>query len=185
MLIFYFTTISTAEERKTLTYLYDKFKGRLFHTALKITNNQVMAEDAVHNTFISAIHHKEKIISMDEIDFLRWSVIVVKGKCIDLIRKEKHYADSSIDEFDDILPSNTMPVDEYVIQQDTYRKLKNCIDGLDEVSSQILEMKYILHMPMKEIADELGFTLTQVNSHITRARTKVRNLMGNEVLEYA
>ena len=90
MLIFYFTTLGTTEERKTLTYLYEKYKGKLFYTALKFTNNQAMAEDAVHNTFISVIHHKEKIISMDEIDFLKWSVIVVKAKCIDLIRKEKH-----------------------------------------------------------------------------------------------
>ena len=143
-----------------------------------------MAEDAVHNTFISAMRHKEKILSMDEIDFLKWSVIVVKGKCIDLMRKEKHYSDSPIEDFNDILPASETPVDEHVAQQDMYGRMKSHIAGLDSISRQILEMKYILQMSMKEIGDELGFTTAQVNSRIARARVKVRARMGNEVINY-
>jgi len=41
------------------------------------------------------------------------------------------------------------------------------------------------HLNTTPVADELGFTLTQVNSRIARARTKVKNLMENEVMEYA
>jgi len=179
--LIYLSVVNTHEERHKLTLFYEKFKRRLTFTALNITHNQAMAEDAVHNTFISAMQHKEKILSMDDIDFLKWSVIVVKSKCRDLLRKEKNYADKPLNDFQDILPNDSMPVDEYVSQQEVYKRLKGCIASLDEVNRQILEMKYILQMSMKEIGDELGFTPTQVNSRIARARAKVKNLMGNEV----
>jgi len=179
------SVLNNAEEQHKLSLFYEKFKMRLLSTALNITRNQAMAEDAVHNVFITAIRHKEKILSMDEIDFLKWSVIVVKGKCIDIMRKEKNYADKPIDDYQDILPANSTPVDEHVAQMDVYKRLKNCIAGLDDVSRQIIEMKYILQMSMKEIGDELGFSPTQVNSRIARARAKVKTLLGNEVINIA
>lgn len=185
MLAIYMSALNTDEERKKLSYLYEKFKKRLFHTALKITRNQTMAEDAVHNTFASAINHKEKFLSMDEIDFYRWSVVIVKGKCIDLLRKEKHYLDTPIDNYDEILPSDSIPVDEHVARQDMYGRLKSHMAKLDDASRQILEMKYVLQMSMKEIGDELGFTPTQVNSRIARVRAKMKTLMGNEVIDFA
>ena len=149
-------TLSTTEERAKLANLYKKFERRLLFSALKIVHNQAMAEDAVHNTFVSAIQHKFKVLSMDDVDFLKWSVIVIKGKCIDLMRKEKHYAAIPIDDYDEILPSSATPVDELVAQQDLYGRLKVNIASLDDVSKQILEMKYILQMSMKETAMHLG-----------------------------
>jgi len=183
MLLFDLSTLdTTGEHRKTadlkIADLYEKFKRRLTSTALGITHNQAMAEDAVHNAFVAAIRHKKKILAMSEIDFLRWSVTVVRRKCIDLMRRDKHIADTSFDDLRDIMPSDALPVDVQVAQQDIHRRLMGYIAELDEVSRQILEMKYVLQMPLQEIADELGFTLSQVNNRIARARAKVKDRMG-------
>ena len=69
--------------------------------ALKVTGyNQDMAEDAVHNAFISIIKEKEKYFNPDSRDFRFSAVDIVRNKCIDLLRKEKVYADISIDELE-------------------------------------------------------------------------------------
>lgn len=185
MLLFYLAVLSTPEERQKLSFFYEKFKRRLISTALSFTHNQAMAEDAVHNTFISAINHRDKLSSMTEKDFLKWSVIVVKRKCIDILRKDKRYSSTPIEDMGEFMSADTIPVDEYVIQQDTYKRLKGHIAELDDTSRQILVMKYDLQMSMNEIADVLGFTTTQVNSRIARARAKVRTKMGNEALNFA
>ena len=67
--------------------------------ALKITRqNQAMAADAVHNAFISIIKDKEKYFYLDIKDFHFSAVIIVKNKCIDLLKKKKMYAGVSMDE---------------------------------------------------------------------------------------
>ena len=185
MMPFSILTLSTSGEKKKLSVLYEKYKRRLFSIALNLTRNQAMAEDAVHNLFVSALRQKKKILAMEEIDFLRWSVIVVKAKCIDVVRKNKYYADMPIDSFIETMPDDSMPVDEQVAQRDIYKSMRDCIAGLDDTSRQILEMKYVLQMSMKEIADEFGFSLAQVNSRIARARAKVKKQMGNGVISNA
>ncbi|MDR1914744.1 MAG: sigma-70 family RNA polymerase sigma factor [Clostridiales bacterium] len=155
--------------------MYEKFIKRLTFIALKRTCNQTMAEDAVHNAFISAIRHKVKVLSMSELDFMNWMVSIVRGKCIDLMRKEKYYTDLSIDDY--ALSDDSTPFDEAVAQQDVYKQLKECIAGLDDTNRLILEMKYVLQISMKEIGDKLGFTPAQINSRLARARIKVKNLM--------
>jgi len=185
MLYFYMSALSSGEERDRLSYLYEKFKKRLFHAALKITRNQAMAEDAVHNAFVSAIGQKEKFLSMGEVDFFKWSVVIVRGKCIDLLRKEKRYAEKPIDDYAEAMPSGEAPIDERVALLDTYGRLRSHMAGLDAVNRQILEMKYVLQMSMNEIGDELGLAPAQVNGRIARARAKMKELMGNEAIGYA
>lgn len=54
--------------------------------------NQDMAEEAVHNAFISIIQKKEKYLILDCRDFRRSAVIIVRNKCIDILRKQKPFA---------------------------------------------------------------------------------------------
>lgn len=46
--------------------------------------NQDMAEEAVHNAFISIIQKKEKYLILDCRDFRRSTVIIVRIKFIDI-----------------------------------------------------------------------------------------------------
>jgi RNA polymerase sigma-70 factor (ECF subfamily) len=143
-----------------------------------------MAEDALHSAFASVLQGNKKIFEMGEIDLFKWCVISVKRKCFDLQRKESRYAGSSIDDFQDYLSSDSMPIDEHVARQDVYERLRENLKKLDSTSRHILEMKYVLNMSMKEIGNELGLTLDQVNSRIARARKKLRELMENEVVRH-
>lgn len=184
MLMFYMALLGTDEERLKISDIYEKHKNRLVAVALAMTHNQSMAEDAVHNTFLSIIKHKEKIFSMDETDFFKWSVIVVKAKCIDLFRREQPFAESPYDSWDENLPAHDSPIDVEVAQKDMYERLIRHIAKLDDINRQILEMKYLLQMSFQEIGDELGFTPIQVNSRIARARAKIRKQMETEFSDY-
>lgn len=56
--------LDTEQERKKVKELYEEHKYALLHDAIKIIKNQDMAEDAVHNAFISIIEKKEKIFKI-------------------------------------------------------------------------------------------------------------------------
>ncbi len=84
MLAFYISMLETEQERDKMTEIYEEHRHALLKYALKITrHNQAMAEDAVHNAFISIIKDKEKYFHLDSRDFRFSSVIIVKNKCIE------------------------------------------------------------------------------------------------------
>lgn len=55
------------------------------------------------------------------------------------------------------------------------------MNSIDEISKQVLLMKYILSMSYKEIGEELGMTPKHVDTRIVRAKKKVRKLMEKDV----
>ena len=58
MLAFYISTLDTEKERNRMTALYEEHKNALYKYALKFLKNKELAEDAVHNAFISILELK-------------------------------------------------------------------------------------------------------------------------------
>lgn len=114
LLTLYLSMLDNEQERKKMTDLYKEHKYVLLRYAIKITYNQSMAEDAVHNAFISIIEKKEKYLKLDCMYFRRSAVIIVRNKCIDILRKQKPFANKSIEELEIFLESDEVPVDEQI-----------------------------------------------------------------------
>ena len=71
LLSIYISMLDTEQERQKMTDLYEEHKYALLNYAMTILRNQDMAEDAVHNAFISIIKKKEKYLNLDCRDFRR------------------------------------------------------------------------------------------------------------------
>lgn len=184
MLTFYICMLETEQEQNKMVEIYEEHRRALLSYALKILNyNQEMAEDAVHNAFISIINEKQKYVHLDSRDFRYLAVIIVKNKCIDMLRKVKRYVDISMDKLEIFLESNEKPIDEQVIISSEYAAIRRHMSSIDEISKQVLLMKYILGMSYKEIGETLGMTPKHVDTRIYRAKEKVRRLMENESSE--
>jgi RNA polymerase sigma-70 factor (ECF subfamily) len=174
--------LETEQERKKMADIYEEHKHALLIYALKVTGyNQAMAEDAVHNAFISIIKEKEKYFCLDSRDFRFSAVIIVRNKCIDLLRKEKPYANIPINELEIYLESNEKPIDEQVIISSEYAAIRRHMANIDEISRQVLIMKYALGMSYKEIGEKLNMTPKHVDTRILRAKEKVRKLAEKEL----
>ncbi|MFJ7917373.1 MULTISPECIES: RNA polymerase sigma factor [unclassified Lysinibacillus] len=181
MLAFYISLLETEQERDKMAEIYEEHRHSLLKYALKITShNQEMAEDAVHNAFISIINEKEKYFHLDSRDFRYLAVIIVKNKCIDLLRKERRYVDIPMDALEIFLESKEKPIDKQVIISSEYAAIRRHMSSIDEISKQVLLMKYVLGMSYKEIGETLSMTPKHVDTRIFRAKEKVRRLVENE-----
>lgn len=175
--------LETEQERNKMTEIYEEHRHALLLYALKITRNQAMAEDAVHNAFISIIKEKEKYINLDCRDFRLSAVIIVRNKCIDLLRKEKPYVNINMDNLEIFLESKDKPVEEQVAISFDYAAIRKHMERIDEISRQVLIMKYVLGMSYKEIGERLNMTPKHVDTRILRAKEKVRKLAEKEILD--
>ncbi|MCL2051543.1 MAG: RNA polymerase sigma factor [Lachnospiraceae bacterium] len=177
MLLLYCAMLDTEHERDELTKIYEEHKHAMFMYALKMTKDNELAEDAVHNAFLSIINHKEKYFSLNHKEFRCLSVVIVKNKCIDLLRKEKHYAQVPFEELELYLDGDEEPIEEQVIAKTTYIDIRNNMKNLDEISRQVLIMKYYFDMSYKEIGKELNMTPKHIDIRIMRAKEKMRKLI--------
>jgi len=171
------TMLDDENDRITLAEVYENYKTDMLRYALSLTGNKEMAEDAVHDAFLSIIRYKDKIFALPNQEKRAMVIIITKCRSIDLLRKKKHIADESIEDMEYSLETNDIPVEKQVILIDEYTTIKKHIATLDEASRVVLEMKYVLGMTYKEIGEELGMTAKHVDTKIMRAKDKVRKLV--------
>jgi len=181
MLLFYFAILETEEDRAKMSDVYETHKSAMLRYALKITNNNEIAEDAVHDAFLSIIKHKEKYFSLSGRDLRALLVVITKNKCIDILRKQNAFVEDSIDDMEHALQAKDTPVEEQIILNEEYESIKINLDALDEISRLVLEMKYRLDMSYKEIGEHLNMTPKHVDTRLMRAKDKLRKMveMGN------
>ncbi len=165
------------QDKKKLEELYEEFRFDCIHVALRITNNQMMAEDAVHDAFLAVIKHKHEMFALNYGEFRKRIIIIVKNKCIDIIRKNRYLSSVSIDDMEYELKSDDLSVEMQVIRQNDFQHMLKCISELDEISRLVLQMKYLQGLSYKEIGEALGMTSKHVDTRIMRAKQKVRKLM--------
>ena len=178
LLAFYLAALDTEAERTKMSEIYETHKHIMLRYALKMTNSREMAEDAVHNVFLSLIKHKGKYFPLGSKELRTKLIIMTKNKCIDILRQHNAFVDDQIDDMDDVLESNEIPVEEQVILNTEYESIKKYVAALNENSRLVLEMKYLLEMTYKEIGEELGMTPKHVDTRIMRAKEKVRKLIA-------
>ena len=180
MLSIYLSMLDTPQEKEKMTEIYEKHRYALLAYAMKILKNQDLAEDAIHTTFVAIIEQKEKYFYLEE-DILRFKALsIVKNKSVDILRKLKPNDVLPIEEFELYLESEEKPVEEQVIFTSEYEAILKRLESIDEVSRQVLIMKYYHGMSYKEISDELGMTTKHIETKIARAKEKVRKLIKKE-----
>ncbi len=165
------------QEKKRLEELYEELRFDCINVALRITKNPAMAEDAVQDAFLSVIKHKDKMLTLNYGDFRKRIIIIVKNKCIDIIRKNKHLSSVSLEDMEFELKSEDLSVEIQVIRQEDFMFMLKCIAELDETSRLVLLMKYVQGLSYKEIGKALGITEKHVDTRIMRAKQKVRKLI--------
>lgn len=178
MLYLYLFMLETENEKLTFTQIYEETRHACYHMALLSTKNHTMAEDAVHNAFISVIENKDKIFPMPCGKRKSLIVIITRNKSIDLLRKKDNdYISEEI--FEEI-------VDDYDLcdileTQEGYEYLINCIMSLPEKYRTVFDLRYVKDMDNMEIAKLLGISNKAVSTQIARAKLMLREMINKDV----
>jgi RNA polymerase sigma factor, sigma-70 family len=180
MLMIYLSMLDDEREQQQLTMYYNEYSKYCIHLATLVLGNESWAEDAVHEAFLSIMYHKEKYFALDSRDFRKKLVIIVKNKCIDILRKNKRISAEPFEDFEYSISSDEPPVDIQVINKEEFQRMADYLSQIDEVSRLVLILKYTEGLSYKEIGEELGMTPKHVDTRIYRAKEKLRKLIGKE-----
>lgn len=159
------------EEAFTNMILY--IKDDLYKIAKSRIANETDIEDAIQETMIETYKSIKKL--NDPNKFKKWVIKILINKCNRIYRR-KYKADISIDEYNvETLKSNN------IIDVENKLNFYDIIKILNYEERLIIILYYMEDYSVKEIKSILKMNANTINTHLYRARQKLKkNYGGNE-----
>lgn len=163
--------------------LYNEYYDKIYFFVLKNIKNPTDAEDITQDTFVKSM---QKISSLDNPDsYESWLHTIAYNNCKDFFRNEKHYAhfdteeerEAAVLEFS--LNEPIMTPDDYTMNEERKRQIKNMIDGLKPDMRSALILYYYDDLSISKIADKLGISENSAKQKLFQARKKLKKRMDD------
>ena len=171
MLIFYMSLIDSDESKDKFESLYLKYRKHMKHIAMKILDDEHLAEDAVHNAFVKIISNLEKFNKIDCQETRNLIVIIIRSVSIDMYRKRKREFENT-----DILQNDISAETDFSMIE--VADILNEIDVLPDIYKDILLLKVEYGYKDREIAKLLGLKIDTVSKRLERARKQLKKQLN-------
>lgn len=155
---------------KWLGELLERYFHLIFGVCMKYFKNETEAKDHTQQICLKVINiaGKEKITY-----FKSWLYVVTRNHCLMHLRKVK-----TRPEFihaGEEIPEEVQPEKEHFLEKEKqYRYLDRAMQLLNDEQRDCIELFYLQKKTYQEIADEKGFSVKQVKSHIQNGKRNLK-----------
>lgn len=180
MLVTLLATIDWLEEndKEKLACAYNEYRDIMYNLAYSILDDQMLAEDAVHDSFISFAKNLQKVNNVPCHKTLNYLLIIVRNASFKIYNERKKcIATESISE---TLPDLEIGLTEKVEADDEMHRLFDLVKSLNKNYSDIILLKFYHELENDEIASLLNITEDNVRKRLQRARNKLKEMMEDD-----
>jgi RNA polymerase sigma-70 factor (ECF subfamily) len=185
------------QDSTTLASSFDQYRDQLqrlvaFHMDRRLTR-RVDASDVVQQSFIEARSRLPHFLEQSSMPFSLWIRQITMQTLIDIhrrhfgvqkrdIRQEVslQQADSSYAILADKLVSNMASPSSMADRREKLARVRDAIDGMDEIDREILVLRHFEEMSNKDIADLLGIGQPAASNRYLRALNRLRTILIDE-----
>lgn len=178
MLGLYLALIDSAEDKSKFEKLYKEYRSTLITVAYSILKDTALAEDAVHETFLTLAKNFNKISDKTCIQIRNYLIIIVRNFSYRIYNKRKK--EVYIENSDENIP-NLQNIEIDIEDKESQKKLMELIKTLDEKYADVLILKYFYDLPDKEIAKSLGISLENTKIRIHRGKNMLKVKLSEEL----
>lgn len=176
-----------AGDRAEFARLVDAYSSPIYRLGLRMLGNPQDAEDVLQNTFINALTHLKSFEGRSNIS--TWLYRIAANEALMLIRKRKPEINfepnedaEGEDNVDGLRPKqivdwSALPENE-LLSGEARHALDTAIDTLSESLRIVFLLRDIEGLSIKETADALGLTETNVKTRLLRARMFLREQLS-------
>jgi RNA polymerase sigma-70 factor (ECF subfamily) len=166
----------TQAEEETLAALVSQYAGTLYRVAFSVLRNPSDAEDAVQETFLRVLRHRD---TLDEVRDQRvWLIRIVWNIVLDRKRRAKTRPETDdVSELARVLPAKGLSAEQIASAAQHHAHVLACVDRLPAKERQVLMLSAFEELTSVEIASVLGITESSVRSRLFRARNLMAGLL--------
>ena len=172
MILIFLSMLDGEGERELFRRFYEVCHKGMEETAMRILDNQTMAEDAMQSAFCHVITHFERVSQLPEKAWPGWCGVVVKNEAFSLLRKERRLVP-----LEDAEEPSTQPED-----RTGYDAVVAVFARLPAGERAALEQYFLMERSYAEIGESLGLTEAAVRMRVSRGRKKLQALIREEGL---
>ncbi|MFM9887026.1 MAG: RNA polymerase sigma factor [Burkholderiales bacterium] len=158
-------------DRNALHQLYKLNAAKLLGIATRILRRHDLAEEALHDSFISIWTNAGKYDRHLSAP-MTWMVTILRNRCLDMLRRAEHEVPAANSEGDEdwmerIESEEPGPMDHAVRGEDA-RQLSECLGKLDPKQRAAILLVYYNGLSHPELAARLGAPLGTVKTWVRR-----------------
>ncbi len=153
--------------------LYKLYAKGMYNVAVRMTNNQGLAEDVLQDAFIKAFSEIKKL--KNDKAFGGWLKRIVINRCIDLTRKEKIL----FTDMESLTPQHH-EIAEEVDNEFEPEKVHKLIKKLPDGAREILVLRALEGYKHAEIGKKLGISESTAKTQYFRAKQLLVKMMQDE-----
>lgn len=167
--------ISAFKERQDLKALDVLLRRHLHDIYSKVLIYLKNTEDAKDATMQLCGTLKDKIRTYDIEHFSAWLQAVTRNHCLEVLRKKSRLRTEELDEKSESFFVDFPDFDPLNEESDPVEQLIEAIDDLGAKQRTCIIAFYLRERSYKEVAQETGFTLGEVKTHLQNGRRNLRN----------
>jgi RNA polymerase sigma-70 factor (ECF subfamily) len=174
------------KETEEMQDVFSQYLPSFYKRAYRYLGNAADAEDAVQDALLSACRHLDQFKGQSKMS--TWLTTIVINSALTHLRRRPRQIHTSLDErigeegegyclserLADCKPS---PEDE-CIKSELYEHLMHFVEELPPASRYAFQLRDLDGLTTSEAAQILGVADVTVKAHVSRARAKLRRLMG-------
>jgi RNA polymerase sigma-70 factor, ECF subfamily len=165
-------------EETALAGLVDQYAATLYRVAYSVLRNSADAEDAVQETFLRVLRHRDMLC--DVRDQRVWLVRIVWNVVLDRKRRAKTRPETDdVAELARVLPAAGLSAEERAVAAQQHAHVLACVEQLPSKERQVLMLSAFEELNSVEIAAVLGITESSVRSRLFRARNLMAGLLNH------
>ena len=157
-------------DKKAQNLLYENYSNSLFGVALKITNDEALAKDALQESFVKIWKNSHKY-DPTKAKLFTWLYRITRNTAIDKIRSFKNRNSKEVQ----IENSNIYTLPTSSLNQDVI-DLKQHVEKLDLKYKTVLNALYFDGMTQQEASDELNIPLGTIKSRLKIALRELKKV---------
>jgi RNA polymerase sigma-70 factor (ECF subfamily) len=174
-------------DRAEFARLIDMYSSSVYRLGLKMLGNPQDAEDVLQNTFLNALIHLPQFEGRSSIT--TWLYRIVANEALMIIRKKKPEIslersddDGETESIEDLKPGqftdwSALPEDE-LLSSEGKKILDRGMQTLPESLRIVFVLRDVEGLSIKETADALNLTETNVKTRLLRARLFLREQLS-------
>lgn len=173
-----------AGERAEFARLVDAYSSPIYRLGLRMLGNPQDAEDVLQNTFINALTHIQDFEGRSSL--ATWLYRIASNEALMMIRKKKPEVNledvEGGDENEDLKPTqfvdwSGLPEDE-LLSDEGKKFLDDAIRELPESLRIVFLLRDVEGLSIRETAEALNLTETNVKTRLLRARMALRESLS-------
>ncbi len=162
--------------------LYDRYGDLVYSVCLRVVGDTYIAEDVTQDVFVRVWRRPEQF-DLRRGKFVTWLLSVARNRSIDHRRSQsrrmRHEALPSLDEEEDVLPSEDARDDPALqtVLADERAAVRKALEVLPPEQKLAIQLAYFGGLTQQEVANKLGQPLGTVKTRIRLGMQKMRGAL--------